>query len=98
MKKIKYFIFIFVMLLFMPLTVCKAADIYVASVIKSNGTVTKIGDYTDYAEAKNASIDYDSDASSVSVVYRNDKIVYLLMILGFYDAFRKVKNKLIKVD
>ena len=76
MKKTKYIIVLFVMLLCMPLSICKAADTYVTSVINSNGSVAKIGDYTDYASAKNAAIDYESDSSSVSVVYRNDKIVY----------------------
>lgn len=75
MNKIKYFIFIFI-LLCIPLTNCNAADAYVASAINSNGSVTKIGDYTDYASAKNAAIDYDSNFNSVSVVYRNNKIVY----------------------
>lgn len=76
MKKIKYMIFIFVVMLFAPLTVCKASDSYVTSVINSNGTITKIGDYSDYTEAKKAAINYDSNSSSVSVVYRNNKIVY----------------------
>ena len=76
MKKIKYLMFTFIMLLFIPLCVCKARDNYVASAINSNGSVTKIGDYTDYQSAKNAATNYNSNASSVGVVYRNDKIVY----------------------
>lgn len=76
MKKMKYIIFMFAFMLFMPLTVCKAADSYVSSVIHSNGSTTKIGDYTDYTKAKNAAIDYKSNSSSVAVVYRNNKIVY----------------------
>lgn len=76
MNKIKYFIFMFTLLFCLPLTICKAADTYVVSTINSNGSVTKIGNYTDYASAKNAAVEYESDFNSVSVVYRNDKIVY----------------------
>lgn len=76
MKKIKYLMFTFIMLLFIPLSVCKASDNYVASAINSNGSVTKIGDYSDYQSAKNAAINYNSNSNSVGVVYRNDKIVY----------------------
>ena len=76
MNKIKYFIFMFTLLFCLPLTICKAADTYVVSTINSNGSVTKIGNYTDYASAKNAAVEYESNFNSVSVVYRNNKIVY----------------------
>ena len=76
MKKIKIFVFIFVVFLFIPPVVCEAADNYTTSAINNNGSVLKIGDYTDYASAKNAAVEYESDSNSVSVVYRNDRIVY----------------------
>lgn len=76
MKSNKYFIFIFIVLLCMPLINCRAADSYTVSAINSNGSVTKIGDYNDYMTAKKDAIDYESNSSSVSVVYRNNKIVY----------------------
>ena len=92
MKLKKYFIFLFIMMLFMPLYSCKAADSYTTSVVSSNGAVSKIGDYNDYTTAKNAAIAYDSNKDNVSVVYRNNKIVY-----AEYGIIRFVSGKVVSL-
>ncbi|MDD3341417.1 MAG: DUF5011 domain-containing protein [Bacilli bacterium] len=75
MKKTKRYLFIlFLCCLFLPITKVSAAS-YVVTVVKSNGSEQDIGSYGDYDTARNAMMNYGSDANNVAVVKENGEII-----------------------
>ncbi len=54
----------------------KAEEVeYVVSELNKDGSLTEIGKYTDYNEAKQKMNEHKSDASKVAVIYRNGKLI-----------------------
>ncbi len=86
MKKLLSILLIFAFLspYFMPLSIVFAAtDEYAVIAIKSNGSVTEVGKYSEYSSAKTAMNNYNSTESDVAAITRNGVLVYVK-----YGVFR----------
>ncbi len=74
MKKIFYLLILCIFLI-IPAYFIEGQDEYKVVVIHSDGTIENIATYSNYDEAYNTMINYDSTLTSVSSIYRNGQLV-----------------------
>ena len=86
MKKIKYLLFMFLVLFILSPRLVFAAEKYYVKVLKSDKTTVELGSYNTYNEALAKMNEYNSTETEISVIYYNNKLINASYAIGKIDG------------